>query len=377
MRAVGTIGKFAAALLVFAVGLYAAPKAAAAFKNVQAGTEAPAFKLADLSGNDVSLDSFKGDNAVLVVFWATWSARSLDELRDVQKLIAEFGPRGLKAVAVNVEHEHATDDDLRVIKEKAAALRLTYPVLIDKGLDTYRNYGVVAVPSTGVLARGNILRDAFNGYPSSVFLELKGQVEDLLGLRPKEAAVAAKADTSHKPTRAALLNYNLGRRLYAFGMPDKAEPKLRSAAAADPEWAAPNILLGEVLLSRSKKDPGKVAEAKKAFEAAVASEEGNVVARTGLARVYWSSGQGTEAEREVDAALKSGGTYPPALLLKASILARKGDVAGAGKLVREAIELNPKDPATHALAGRAYEEAKDLVKAAAMYRKAWELNGEH
>ena len=377
MRRVGTVGKVAAALLVFAFGLYAAPKAAAAFRNVQAGTEAPAFRLADLSGNEVSLDSFRGDNAVLVVFWATWSARSLDELRDVQKLVAEFGPKGLKAVAVNVEHEHATDDDLRTIREKAASLNLTYPVLLDKGLDTFRNYGVVAVPSTGVLSRGNVLREVFNGYPSFVFLDLKARVEDLLGLRPKEAAVAAKADTSHKPTRPALLNYNLGRRLFAFGMPDKAEPKLRSAAAADPKWAAPNVLLGEVLLSRSKKDPGKVAEARKAFEAAVASEEGNVVARTGLARVYWSSGQAADAEREVDAALKRNAGYPPAMLLKASILARKGDVPGAEKLIREAIELNPRDPATHALAGRAYEEAKDLVKAAAMYRKAWELNGEH
>ncbi|GAB4234787.1 MAG: hypothetical protein OHK0028_11130 [Deltaproteobacteria bacterium] len=369
-------GRLLAALLVFACGLYAAPKAAAAFKNVQAGTEAPAFQLADLSGTEVSLESFKGDNAVLVVFWATWSARSLEELRDVQKLVAEYGPKGLKAVAVNVEHEHATDDDLRMIKEKVASLNLSYPVLLDKGLDTFRNYGVVAVPSTGVLARGNLLRDAFNGYPSFVFLDLKGQVEELLGLRPKAAAAAAKPDASHKPTRTALLNYNLGRRLYAFGMADKAEPKLRSAAAADPKWAAPNVLLGEVLLSRSAKDPGKVAEAKKAFEAAVASEEGNVVARTGLARVYWRSGQAADAEREADAALKRGATYPPALLLKASILARKGDVPGAEKLIREAIELNPRDPSAHALAGRAYEEAKDPAKAAAMYRKAFQLNGE-
>jgi tetratricopeptide (TPR) repeat protein len=370
-------GKFLAALFVFGCVFHVAPKAAAAFKNVNVGTEAPAFKLADLSGTEVSLDSFKGDNAVLVVFWATWSARSLEELRDVQKLVAEYGPKGLKAVAVNVEHEHATDDDLRSIREKVAALNLTYPVLLDKGLDTFRNYGVVAVPSTGVLGAGHVLRYAFNGYPSFVFLDMKSQVEELLGLKPKETAVAEKADTAHKPTRAALLNYNLGRRLYAFGMAEKAEPKLRAAAAADPQWAAPNVLLGEVLLSRSKKDPGKVAEAKKAFEAAVASEEGNVVARTGLARVYWLSGQGTEAEREVDAVLKRNATYPPAMLLKASILARKGDLPGAEKLIRGAIELNPQDPLSHVLAGRAYEEAKDLVKAAAMYRKAWELNGDH
>ena len=370
-------GRCLAALVVFGCAFHAAPKAAAAFRNVHTGTEAPVFRLTDLSGKEVSLDSFKGDNAVIVVFWATWSGRSLEELRDVQKLVAEYGPKGLKAVAVNVEHEHATDDDLRLIREKAASLNLTYPVVLDKGLETFRNYGVVAVPSTGVLGSGHVLRYAFNGYPSSVFLDMKSQVEELLGLKPKETAAAAKADAMHKPTRAALLNYNLGRRLHAFGMGDKAEPKLRAAASADPKWAAPNILLGEVLLSRSRKDPGKVAEAKKAFEAAVAAEDGNVVARTGLARVYWLSGQAADAEREADAALKRNATYPPALLLKAGILARKGELPGAEKLIREAIELNPRDPLSHALAGRAYEEAKDLGKAAAMYRKAWELNGEH
>src|SRR5512139_933404 len=173
-------GRFLAALFVFGCGLYAAPKAAAAFKNVQAGAEAPPFRLKDLAGNEVSLESYKSDNAVLVVFWATWSSRSLEELKDVQKLVAEFGPKGLKAVAVNVEHEHAADEDLKIIREKTASLNLSYPVVLDAGLETFRNYGVVAVPSTAVLGAGNILRDAHNGYPSFVFLELKGQVEGLL-----------------------------------------------------------------------------------------------------------------------------------------------------------------------------------------------------
>jgi tetratricopeptide (TPR) repeat protein len=376
MKRSGGTGKILAAALVFAVGLYAAPKAAAAFKNVQTGAEAPAFKLKDLSGNEVSLESFKGDNAVLVVFWATWSSRSLSELADVQKLVAELGGKGLKVVAVNVEHEHSADEDLKTIREKAASLNLTYPVLLDPGLDTFRNYGVVAVPSTAVLGPGNVLREAYNGYPTFVFLEMKGMVESLLGMKPKEETAVAKADAGYKPNRQALLNYNLGRRLHAFGMSDKAEPKLKSAAAADPKWAAPNILLGDSYLSRAKKDPSKLPDARKAFEAAVASEGENVVARTGLARVYWALGDAANAEREADEALKKGSTYPPALLLKAAIVARKGDVAGAEKLIREAIDLNPMDAQSRALAGRAYEEAKDFRKAAAMYRKAWELGGE-
>lgn len=376
MRGYGKAGRLLAALFVFGLGLYAAPKAAAAFRNVQAGAEAPAFRLKDLSGAEVSLESFKGEKAVLVVFWATWSSRSLEELKDAQKLAAEYGPKGLKVIAVNVEHEHATDEDVKAIRDASAPLRLSYPVVLDAGLETYRNYGVVAVPSTAVLGAGNVLREAYNGYPSFVFLEMKGQVEALLGLAKPGAEAAAKADTAYKPPRQALLNYNLGRRLYAFGMPDKAEPKLKSAAAADPKWAAPNVLLGDIYIAQSGKDKGKLPEARKAFEAAIASEGENVVARTGLARVYWLTGDIPGTERELAEALKKGAAYPPALLLKAAVLGRKGDAAGAGKLVREAIEMNPRDARTHALAGLAYEETKELGKAAAMYRKAWELGGE-
>ena len=286
----GKAARLAASALMFVAGLYAAPKAAAAFKNVQGGMEAPAFRLKDPAGAEVSLDSYRNEKAVVVVFWAAWSDRSVGELKDVQKLVSEFGAKGLKAVAVNVEHEHMTDEDLKAVKAKIAELGLSFPVLLDAGLETFRSYGVVAVPSTVVLGEGGVVRSAFNGYPTFAFRDLKEQVESLLGLRKEEAAVPAKADLAYKPNRQALLNYNLGRRLDAQGMGDLAEPKLKTAAAADPKWAAPRVLLGDIALRKSKKDPKKAEEAKKEFEAAVSAEKENVVARTGLARVYWKLG---------------------------------------------------------------------------------------
>jgi len=206
---------------------------------------------------------------------------------------------------------------------------------------------------------------------------MREQVEVLLGLRKaEEAAVAAKADTAYKPNRKALLNYNLGRRLHVSGMDDKAQQNLATAVAADPNWAAPHILLGDIYLARARKDPAKAVEAKKEFEAAVAAEKENVVARTGLARVYWRTGAAAEAEKEVGEAVRLNPSYPPALMLKAAILARKGNLAEAEGLIRGAIELSPQDPEAHALAGRAYEGAGELAKAAQMYRKAWLLSGE-
>jgi peroxiredoxin/Flp pilus assembly protein TadD len=364
------------AAVLCAVSLTAAPRAAAAFRNVGEGAEAPAFHLKGIDGGEVSLDAYKKDKAVVIVFFATWSERSLLELADLEKIAKEYGAKGLKVIALNVEHEAASGDDMKLVKEKVAALGLSFPVLFDAGLETYRSYGVVAVPSTAVLGEGAVIRSTFNGYPSSALGELKEQVELQLGLRKPDVAVAAKADTAYKPVRQALLNYNLGRRLLLSGMPDKAEGKLVAAAAADPKWAAPRVLLGGIFLARGKKDKGKLEDAKREFEAAVAAEPENIVARTGLARVYWRLGSSADAEREADLALGRNAAYPPAMLLKAAILGSKGNLPAAEKWISDAIALNPNDPEAHALAGGAYEAAGDLAKAVSMYRKAWQLGGE-
>jgi cytochrome c-type biogenesis protein len=356
--------------------LFFTPPSAAAFRNVSEGGEAPVFRLRTAEGAEISLDAYKKDKAVVLVFFATWSDRAMAELADLEKLSKELGPRGLKVVALNVEHEHGSDDEAKEILRKAASAGVTYPVLFDRGLETYRGYGVVAVPSTAVLGEGGVVRAAINGYPSFAQGEIRERVEILLGIRKPEAAAAAKADSAYKPVHAALLNYNLGRRLYLTGMADKAEPKLKAAASADPKWAAPRILLGEILLWRAKKDKARAAEARAEFEAAVAAEPENVVARTGLARVYWRLGSLAESEREVDLALGKKGAYPPAMLLKAAILGRKGGVPAAEKWINDALALNPNDPEACALAGVAWEAAGDLGRAASMYRRAWLAGGD-
>lgn len=373
----GIAGRLVASLLLLIAGLYAAPKAAAAFRNIQGGMEAPGFTLQDLSGEEVSLDAFKKEKAVLLVFWATWSERSLHELADIEKMLAEYGPKGMKALAVNVDHEHMTDEDRRAVRAKAEELKLSLPVLFDAGLSIFRGYGVVAVPSTAVLSEGAVIRNTFNGYPTFALRDMKDQVEILLGMKKaEEAATAAKAETGHKPAHLALLNYNLGRRLYASKMIEMAEPKVRKAVEADPGWAAPRMLLGEILLAKAGRDPRKIEAAVREFEAASAAEPENVVARTGLARVYWSTGAAGKAEQEVTQALTIGSSYTPALLLKAKIVARKRNLAEAEKLMTKAFALNPRDAGAYAHAGEAYEGAGELAKAAKMYRKAWEIGGE-
>lgn len=370
------VSALAVLAVAFALLVFTPPPSAAAFKNVAEGAEAPGFKLKAIDGSEVSLDSYKKDKAVVLVFFATWSERAMSQLADLEKLSKELGPKGLKVIALNVEHEHGSEEDANRIRAKMAEVGVTFPVLFDAGLDIYRGYGVVAVPSTAVLGEGGVVRAAINGYPSFAGSEIRDRVEVMLGLKTPAAAAVAKVETGHKPVHAALLNFNLGRRLYLSGMTDKAEPKLKAAASADPAWAAPRLLLGEIHLVRSKKERGRVNDAKTEFEAAVAAEPENVVARTGLARVYWRLGSLAESEREIDLALAKNGAFPPAMLLKAAILGKKGSLPAADKYINEALALNPNDPEACAMAGVAYEAAGDLKRAASMYKRAWLAAGD-
>jgi tetratricopeptide (TPR) repeat protein len=348
--------------------------AAAAFKNLGEGMELPTFTLRDIGDQEVSSEILKKKKAAVVVFFATWSDRSLKQLGDLEDIKNSLKGQDVEVFAINVDHEHMSDGDIEKVRNKVAELGVTYPVLIDAGLEVYRGFGVVAVPSSAVIRPGGILATTINGYPTFAKQDIRDTIEVLLGMK-KEEKIEVAEGKAYKPVRASLLNYNLGRRLYRSGMLSKAERKLIFAIKSDEKFVKPKVLLGDIYLAKSGKNKKYLLKARDMYTKALDVAPGDEAASTGLARVLLKEGAVEEAEKHIDSVLAKNPGYTPALIVKAMILAKKGQKEETDKYVLEAVGLSPMDPEVLALAGTVYQESGNLKEAAKYYRKAGERLG--
>ena len=124
----------------------AAPNAQ--FTSREVGDAAPAKTLA----------SYRGD-VVLLNIWATWCGPCRAEMPSIESLHREFGPRGLKIVAVSVDEP----GQQRAVRGFARELGLTFEILQDPTHDIQKAYQTTGVPETFVLGRDGVIRKKIIG----------------------------------------------------------------------------------------------------------------------------------------------------------------------------------------------------------------------
>jgi cytochrome c biogenesis protein CcmG/thiol:disulfide interchange protein DsbE len=99
------------------------------------GKPAPAFTLEDLSGNKVSLASYKG-KALVINFWATWCAPCKLETPWLVELRNQYAAQGFEVLGVSADDIDRGDpqklsDEKRAIARFVQQMHMPYPVLID------------------------------------------------------------------------------------------------------------------------------------------------------------------------------------------------------------------------------------------------------
>jgi thiol-disulfide isomerase/thioredoxin len=145
-------------------------------ENPLQGKMAPPFTLKDTSGRKVSLSDYKG-KAVIVDFWATWCAPCKIEIPWLEQFHNQYAGQGLEILGVSEDNLDPDDkgklaQEKKDIADKAARLKINYPVLIDDAS--------VSTPYGGI-----------DGLPTTFFIDRSGKVvASTVGLAPRDTIEA-------------------------------------------------------------------------------------------------------------------------------------------------------------------------------------------
>jgi peroxiredoxin len=112
------------------------------------GTAAPPFSLPDVvSGRTITLDSFAGTKALLVMFICRHCPYVVHVQSELARIGNEYQPKGVGIVAISAnDADNYPDDHPDRLKEQAAEQGFTFPYCYDESQAVAKAYQAVCTP---------------------------------------------------------------------------------------------------------------------------------------------------------------------------------------------------------------------------------------
>lgn len=239
---------FLTAVLIFCSNIF---NVEYCFSHCQTDSIAASFELHDLNGERFKLDENLGKKLTIILFWATWGHDSSEMMDSVEHLYQQYHDQGLKAIGICVEQQNISDSIKQKIIKFVKENRVSYPIALDNQLQTFRQYSVIAVPTTFVIDKDKKIIKHLSGF------SIVGR-EELFEF-VYEQFEGKRKPTVHKryekePDKNALRNYNLAYVKFRKGNLDIAKKYANEAYQSDTLFIQPLLLLTEISIENKEID---------------------------------------------------------------------------------------------------------------------------
>jgi len=182
--------KLLPAIFIVAAAIFASIPSAGLSDKLEIGFSAPDFSLTDAVGETTDLARISGERLTVLVFWSTWSANSPKALSRMETLYRQYRQQGLAVVGINVDGQRLPEEEMAAVPKTVAELELSIPILLDRDLTVFHDYGVVAVPSFVVFDGDLLVRYTLQGYPLIGSVELVDVIAAAMAETPPAGQVA-------------------------------------------------------------------------------------------------------------------------------------------------------------------------------------------
>ncbi|MCF6354691.1 MAG: redoxin domain-containing protein [Candidatus Polarisedimenticolaceae bacterium] len=346
--------------------LFLSPPSAATLRHLQVGSTAPDFVLKNVGGDEQSLDNLLGEKLTLLIFWASWSTKSEAALKKARALFEKYQGHGLSVIAINSEGE--SNNRQKPVTSMADRLQPGFPNLIDYRLDTFSDYGVIALPTIVILDRTKTIQYELSGFPIVGAEEMANFVTATL--KGRKPPLTLRQKIGYQPNKRAMMLFNTGNNalLRSRSRAALAERWFLKSIAADPKFAAPHLALGRLYLESTQTD-----KAKSHFKQAISKQPDSVVALCELGMLLINAGEHAEGESLMAKGIKSDAAYTPCYYYLGYIYGRQSHLEQSQKMFEKAKEINRADSNIYIYQAKLFEAQKNYSAAAKNYRQALRL----
>jgi len=350
--------------VVAAILLLASASHGWTFRNVSPGMEAPDFTLRTLDGDELNLKRTLQTGPVLVVFWATWSDRSLQQMQESESLVHSLGYSAIQLVGVNVEGQNLPTEKRQQVIDWVQAHGLNAILLWDHGLSVYNEYGVISVPSSLLINQEGTVLTTINGYSSASREHLRSVIDSLLGLT-KGDGECMQTVVLDGPDRNSSLHRNLGHSLLRKGFTERAIEEFKKSIEFDTTFVQAYLDLAHAFLLE-----GDQKEALAALNSAEAIAPDHPMILLRLGQYYEKSGDLDQAIKYLTKALVIDEELVEARLRRIKVYAHMGEISAAQADLKAVAGIAADDPRLMDAEAAVCEANGDMARATELLRKA-------
>ncbi|MBI4651416.1 redoxin domain-containing protein [Candidatus Desantisbacteria bacterium] len=231
-----------------------------AFKRIKENNNIPEISAEDIDGKKIQTSAYKGQKTLAIVFWKYPSLRGEKALVLFQKFYDSYHgnfPFEIISIYVPQEDDKLTEEEMTEVRKIISSNKITFPVIIDKGMEIFNKFGIISFPSFGLVDKEGVLIYELPGLPEFFGeKDLTKNVKKALGIKEEEKVIAKAAYIAKNNSSFYL---NLAKQVYKKGNTDQAIEHTQTAVLRDPDYAEGYSYLG--FLYNQKKEYNKSKDA--------------------------------------------------------------------------------------------------------------------
>jgi thiol-disulfide isomerase/thioredoxin len=151
-------------------------------EKIQIGKIPPDFQVRDINNKQISLKQFKGENVVLLEFWASWCAPCRKSFPHLKELYEKYHANGFKIIAVTVFDNNIESWKKAINKDKISnwhnvASNFMSGEIINQAF--LNDYNPTPIPKKILIDKDGKVVGIWVGYSKEIEREIDGKLKEL------------------------------------------------------------------------------------------------------------------------------------------------------------------------------------------------------